>query len=106
MNAFATPIPLVKKEVVRMEHNNISLPVRPDEWKINMNDAWQVLWWCRYLGLTKSQLELAINAVGPVIMDLKNYLTYENISYSGITPKNAPKGGEHISLAVGNQRTY
>lgn len=74
--------------------------VQPDEWKINMNDAWQVLWWCRYLGLTKSQLEQAINAVGPVIVDLKKYLAVQQIRYSENPPANAPSGGTHVSSRV------
>ncbi len=32
--------------------------------QINIRDAWQVLWWCRSLNITKTQLETAIEAVG------------------------------------------
>jgi hypothetical protein len=32
--------------------------------RIDVKDAWQVLWWCRSLNITKTQLELAIDAVG------------------------------------------
>lgn len=71
-----------------MPHTKIDLPVQPDEWKINMHDAWQVLWWCRYLGLTKSQLEMAINAVGPVVIDLKQYLAVQKIRSGNL---NAPQ---------------
>ena len=73
-----------------MQKSRAQFPIQPDEWKINMNDAWQVLWWCRYLGLTKSQLEMAINAVGPVIIDLKQYLAVQKIRSGNL---NAPQIG-------------
>jgi hypothetical protein len=46
----------------------------PEEWYIDMSDTWLVLWWCRQLGLTKSQLEQAIRAAGNTIADVKQYL--------------------------------
>ncbi len=67
-----------------MPVNDLSRPngafartTQPDEWRINMSDAWQVLWWCRYLGLTKTQLEHAIQHSGPVIADVRRYLDSE-----------------------------
>jgi hypothetical protein len=39
--------------------------LRPSENdRIDVKDAWQVLWWCRSLNITKTQLEIAIDAVG------------------------------------------
>ena len=74
--------------------------VQPDEWKINMSDAWQVLWWCRYLGLTKSQLEHAINTVGPVIVDVKMHIEGQEVPKNDAAPKKAPSGASHISSRV------
>lgn len=48
--------------------------VQPEDWTINVQDAWQVLWWCRYLGITKTQLETAIGSVGNAIVDIKQHL--------------------------------
>jgi len=48
--------------------------MQPDDREINMIDAWQVLWWCSYLSVTKTQLEQAIIAAGPVVVDLRQYL--------------------------------
>jgi hypothetical protein len=39
-----------------------------------MSDPWQVLWWSRDLGLTKTQLEAAVNQAGTMISDLKGYI--------------------------------
>jgi hypothetical protein len=58
--------------------NDTQAMMQPDDWKINMSDAWQVLWWCRYLGVTKTQLEQAITVAGPVIVDLKQHFVTEH----------------------------
>jgi hypothetical protein len=47
-----------------------------ENWTINVQDAWEVLWFCRSLGITKSQLEGAINAVGSTVMDIKQHFSY------------------------------
>ena len=51
-----------------------NLGLGPDDCSINMSDPWQVLWWSRDLGLTKTQLEAAINHAGTMIADLKGYI--------------------------------
>ena len=76
--------------------NDTQAMMQPDEWKINMNDAWQVLWWCRYLGLTKSQLEQAIVSAGPVIVDLKQYIARQQ-GLGDTPPVKAPMGASHIT---------
>jgi hypothetical protein len=81
-----------------MTNENYSA-VQPDEWKINMSDAWQVLWWCRYLGLTKSQLEMAVSAVGPVIVDVKMHIESDSLLKEP-APKKAPSRASHISSRV------
>ena len=70
---------------------------QPDDWKINMGDAWQVLWWSRYLGLTKSQLEDVIEAAGPVIINVKQYLAHKDESLTDMPPVQAPAGASHIN---------
>jgi hypothetical protein len=47
------------------------------DWRLDVSDAWQVLWWCRYLAITKSQLEAAINVVGNKIGDIQQYLSLQ-----------------------------
>jgi hypothetical protein len=71
--------------------------MQPEDWKINMSDAWQVLWWCRHLGLTKSQLEQAIAVAGPVIVDLKQYLDNQKKPGADNPPNKAPRGASHIT---------
>lgn len=49
-----------------------------DEWRINIHDPWQVLWWCQYFCVSKSDLEAAIRATGSTAVDeiqgyLRNY---------------------------------
>ena len=48
--------------------------MQPEDWRINVNDSWQVLWWCRSFGITKSQLEKAIGSVGNVVIDVRHHL--------------------------------
>lgn len=35
-----------------------------DKTLINMNQEWEVNWWCKKFGCTRSQLQAAVNAVG------------------------------------------
>jgi hypothetical protein len=53
------------------------LPTSSEDERIDTRDSWQVLWWCRTLNITKTQLEDAINAVGNEPGDVKRYLTPE-----------------------------
>jgi hypothetical protein len=71
--------------------------MQPEDWNIDMSDAWQVLWWCRYLCLTKSQLESAIHAVGTTIMDIKRYLARQHSLTTDIPPAKSPAGAGHIT---------
>lgn len=47
--------------------------VPSEDERINTKDAWQVLLWCRNLNITKTQLEIAIAAVGDDPEDVKRY---------------------------------
>jgi hypothetical protein len=69
-----------------MANEDTNRAIQPDDWKINMGDAWQVLWWCRYLGLTKAQLEAAVREAGPLILDVKRYMGRQ----PGLQPTEAP----------------
>jgi len=63
--------------------------VQPEDGRINMSDAWQVLWWCRYFSLTKSQLETTVQAVGPKVSDIEQYLAAHEIGKTAVPLPNA-----------------
>lgn len=46
-----------------------------DATKININQDWEVDYWCDELGCTKSQLVKAVEKVGPMVDVVKKYLT-------------------------------
>jgi hypothetical protein len=50
--------------------------IEQDNRTIDIKDAWEVLWFCRTLGITKSQLEYAINKVGDTVMDIRRHFAY------------------------------
>ncbi|MBS1645219.1 MAG: DUF3606 domain-containing protein [Bacteroidetes bacterium] len=52
-----------------MNEQNFLTPT--DDWNLNLKDAWQVLCWCNILGVTKAQLERAVDTVGSAIMDIE-----------------------------------
>ncbi len=78
-----------------MTQDGIGL-VQPDDWRINMNDPWQVLWWSRYLGLSKTELESVIRMTGSVIVDIKQYLASHGNSLHAIQAPAVPK--PHVSI--------
>lgn len=45
-----------------------------DPTKININQSWEVDYWCKTLGVTESTLRVAVKAVGPMVKDVKEYL--------------------------------
>ena len=57
---------------VEMKSSNFKLPdmeaknfVVADDWStINVKDAWQVLFWCNTLGISKTEFEKAVDQVG------------------------------------------
>ena len=80
------------------DHNEAIL--RLADWEINMNDAWQVLWCTRYLNVTKSQLETAVNAVGPVLADIRMYASRHFSQMTDTQPTPLPAGA---SLTTGTR---
>lgn len=45
-----------------------------DPQRININQDWEVTYWCQELGCTKQELKDAVNAVGPMVKDVKAFL--------------------------------
>ena len=68
-----------------------------EDWKIDMQDAWLVLWWCRQLGLTKSQLEYAVSVAGPLIEDIRNFVGSQKSLDNPPTPVAAPAAANHVT---------
>lgn len=72
--------------------------LQPEDWRINVKDAWQVLWWCRHLGITKNQMEEAVASVGCGVADVKRYLNrQEQFITINTPPAQAPSSGAHIT---------
>jgi hypothetical protein len=46
--------------------------------RIDVKDAWQVLWWCRSLNITKTQLEIAIEAVGDEPDNIRQFISHNH----------------------------
>ena len=45
-----------------------------DPTKINVNQSWEIEYWTKKFGVTEQQLRTAVNAVGPLVKDVKRYL--------------------------------
>jgi hypothetical protein len=45
-----------------------------DRARVNTNDAWQVAYWTRVLGLTEDRLMALVKEVGPLVANLKKKL--------------------------------
>ena len=50
----------------------IKEPIDPT--KINITQSWEVDYWCKKLNCTKSQLIIAVHAVGPYVKDVARFL--------------------------------
>ena len=49
--------------------------VRPEDPKrINVNQPWEVSYWCKVLGCTEAELRAAVQKVGPMVEDVKRKL--------------------------------
>lgn len=46
----------------------------PDTTKVNVNEAWEVKWWCNKWGVSESQLRAAVRAVGVQSKDVAKHL--------------------------------
>ena len=72
-----------------------------DDWSVNLNDSWQVLLWCRELGLTKTQLESAVQAAGPQLANVRHFLG-DHGGAAGF--RTAPAAGAVSGAAVSSVR--
>ena len=45
-----------------------------DASKINVNEAWELAYWCKELGVTERQLKDAVKAVGTSVTAVKKHL--------------------------------
>jgi len=45
-----------------------------DPKKININQDWEVRYWCKELGVTAEELVEAVKAVGPMVEDVRAYV--------------------------------
>jgi hypothetical protein len=46
----------------------------PDRARINMDEAWEVTYWTRTLGVTKDRLAALVKEVGPLVANVKKKL--------------------------------
>ena len=42
--------------------------------KININQPWEVSYWCSKFGISESKLRKAVQSVGPMVRDVKAWL--------------------------------
>lgn len=54
--------------------DNTKIRQPQDPKKINVNQAWEVEYWCDVLGCTESELKAAVKKVGPMVVDVKREL--------------------------------
>jgi hypothetical protein len=45
-----------------------------DASRINIHEAWELEYWCRYLGVTPAQLRLAVKEVGVMVTNVRRHL--------------------------------
>lgn len=45
-----------------------------DPKKINIDQTWEVSYWTSELGISESKLREAVQAVGPMVVDVKDWL--------------------------------
>ena len=57
-----------------MKQENL-FAAKMEDWNINVEDAWEVLWFCRTLDITKNQFESAINTVGTTVTDIRQHFS-------------------------------
>lgn len=54
------------------DNKNIKWPL--DSSRINIHETYEVVYWCKALGVTKAQLEAAVKAVGTSATAVRKYL--------------------------------
>lgn len=46
-----------------------------DRNKVNVNEAWELTYWCSVLGCTPDRLRAAVGTVGVMVVDVRRYLS-------------------------------
>ncbi len=46
-----------------------------DRARVNVNEAWEMTYWCKEFGCTESQLKAAVKAVGVMVVDVRRHLS-------------------------------
>lgn len=45
-----------------------------DSQKINVQQPWEIVTWTRHFGISEEVLRRAVNAVGPIVKDVRQWL--------------------------------
>ncbi len=59
--------------------DDIGPGARANDTDINTGDPWDMFLWCRTLGITKSQMETAIQSVGTSLEHIRRYVEDERL---------------------------
>jgi hypothetical protein len=70
----ACPDELVRREETEPMSDNLKIRGPADRSRVNVNETWEVAYWCRELGCTESDLRRAVNAVGPMVANVRRHL--------------------------------
>jgi hypothetical protein len=54
--------------------DNLKRRAPEDPTKINVNQQWEIDYWCNELGVSETKLRQAVKAVGPMVSAVKKYL--------------------------------
>jgi hypothetical protein len=54
--------------------DNIKRKRPEDPTKINVNQTWEVKYWCNEFGVTEDELKSAVELVGVYVKDVRKYL--------------------------------
>lgn len=46
-----------------------------DRARINVNESWELAYWCKELSVTAEKLREAVRAVGVMVVDVRRYLS-------------------------------
>jgi hypothetical protein len=54
--------------------DDLSNRARPDRSRINVNEPWEVRFWCERFGVTPAELKKAVEEVGVLAADVRRHL--------------------------------
>ena len=55
--------------------DNLSNRGPADRSRVNVNETWELTYWCGVLGCTPDRLRAAVRAVGVMVVDVRRYLS-------------------------------